>query len=225
MKKRLFYSLLPALFVFSSPYLQAQDPVEVSPDVYSVKLENESVRILEVNLKAGQSDKMHSHPPASVHILKGGKLIVTSPDGETTEANPIDNQFLWHEGRTHQLKNIGDTDLHAIIVENKTMGDSPHVYKFYMERTKPESSQSNSYKLVDEFKKIYDENGVKVVGLWVNEDDPHEQFFMTGYKDDDHYKKFVEKMKSDPKYQEMSEKVNQDRESIEVVTLKPASEQ
>jgi quercetin dioxygenase-like cupin family protein len=221
MKKPLFYPLFPAVCMLISSLLQAQDPVKVSPELYSLKLENESVRILEMKLKKGESDMMHSHPPASIHVLKGGKVLIRYPNGESNEVEVADNQFVWHEGRTHQIKNIGDTDIHVIIVENKPQ-DDPQVYKFYKERTKTLSSQSSSYKLVNEFKKIYDENGVKVVGVWMNADDPHEQYFMTGYKDESHYKEFVERVQTDPKYQEMSDEIKKDRESIEVVTLTPA---
>ena len=38
------------------------DPVEVSPDNYKVVLENDHVRVLEMNLKVGEKDEMHSHP-------------------------------------------------------------------------------------------------------------------------------------------------------------------
>jgi hypothetical protein len=37
------------------------NPVEVSPDNYKV-LESDHVRVLEMNLKAGEKDEMHSHP-------------------------------------------------------------------------------------------------------------------------------------------------------------------
>lgn len=224
MKKPLIYSLLPALCILSSTFLRAQDPATVSPDVYTIKLENESVRILEMKLEKGSSDQMHHHPPSSVHVVKGGTVLINYPNGESNEVVAADNEIMWHEGRTHQIKNIGNTDIHVIIVENKTMEDQPQVFKFYKERTKPISSESNSYKLLNDFKKLYNKHNVKVVGLWVNTEDPHEQYFMTAYKNESHYKKFVESMREDPTYQEMSSKIENDRESIEVVTLKPVLE-
>ena len=221
MKKPIIHSMLPAVCILCSTMLMAQDPVAVSPDVYTVKLENESVRILEMKLAKGESDQMHHHPPSSVQVVKGGKVLISYPNGESNEIVAGDNEVMWHEGRTHQIKNIGDTDIHVIVVENKIPEIHPQVYKFYKERTTPLSSESNSYKLVDDFKKIYDKNGVKIVGLWINAEDPHEQYFMTAYKDESHYKKFVETMRTDPAYQEMSDEIQKDRESIEVVTLKP----
>ena len=63
-----------------------------------------------------------------------------------------------------------------------------------------------------------------VVGVWINADDPHEQYFMTGYKDEAHYNDFLEKANANPKYQAMTDKINKDRESIEVLTLIPAED-
>lgn len=36
------------------------DPVEVSPRNYKLLLENDQVRVLEMNLKSGEIDEMHS---------------------------------------------------------------------------------------------------------------------------------------------------------------------
>lgn len=222
MKNPTTSALLPAMFLLCFAPVKAQDPVQVSPDVYSVKLENESVRILEVNLAQGQSDKMHGHPGSTVfvHVISGGKVLVSYQDGRTEEMEVGDNQFLSHASRVHQIKNIGDTDVRAIIYENNP-NHGPKVIKLYKERTKSVSEESNSLKLVDEFKEIYNRNDVKLIGLWQNVNDPHEQFFMTGYKNETHYKQFVEKVSSDPKYQKMSDEIEKDRESIEVLTLKP----
>ncbi|MBK5206666.1 MAG: hypothetical protein JJD98_15045 [Polaromonas sp.] len=38
-----------------------------SPDIYKVIAENEQYRVIEVTWKAGQRDKMHSHPASAVY--------------------------------------------------------------------------------------------------------------------------------------------------------------
>ena len=95
------------------------DPVQVAPDNYKVLLENEHVRVLEMTVKAGETDNMHSHPSETVHFLQGGKFRNHLPDGETAELEPPDGFVMWHEGWTHRVENIGTSDIRAIIVESK----------------------------------------------------------------------------------------------------------
>ena len=95
------------------------DPVKVSPNNYRILLENEHVRVLEMNLAAGESDEMHSHPSETVYFLRGGKVRFHFPDGGPAEAEPPDQGVIWHEAWTHRVENIGASDIHAIIVESK----------------------------------------------------------------------------------------------------------
>ena len=95
------------------------DPVQVSPNNYKVLLENDHVRVLEMNLKAGEKDEMHSHPSETVYFVKGSKVRFHLPDGETAEAEAPDRGVIWHEEWTHQVENIGSSDIQAIIVEDK----------------------------------------------------------------------------------------------------------
>jgi len=95
------------------------DPVQVAPDNYKVILENDHVRVLEMNLKAGHSDEMHSHPSETAYFLKGSKVRVHLPDGGTVELEPPDGFVMWHEEWTHKVENIGNSDLRAIVIEAK----------------------------------------------------------------------------------------------------------
>ncbi len=95
------------------------DPVDASPDNYRVIFEDEHVRVLEMTLKAGESDTKHSHPAETVYFERGGKARIELPDGESMEAELPDGAVMWHEAWTHQVNNVGDTDIKAIIVEGK----------------------------------------------------------------------------------------------------------
>ena len=95
------------------------DPVEVSPKNYRVLLENDHVRVLAMDLKAGEKDEVHSHPSETVYFIKGGKAKITLPDGGSMEAELPDGHVMWHEGWTHQVENQGNSDIKAIIVESK----------------------------------------------------------------------------------------------------------
>ena len=95
------------------------DPVQVSPSNYKVLLENDQVRVLEMNHKVGQTDEMHSHLSETVYFIKGGKLKIYLPDGGSVEAEMPDGGVMWHEEWTHKVENIGTSDIQAIIVESK----------------------------------------------------------------------------------------------------------
>ena len=93
--------------------------MEASPANYKLLFENEHVRVLEMTLAAGTTDTEHSHPSETVYFIKGGKANIALPDGGGMEAEIPDGHVMWHEAWTHTVSNIGTSDIHAIIVENK----------------------------------------------------------------------------------------------------------
>ncbi len=96
------------------------DPIKVSPGNYRVLLENDHVRVLEMSLKAGESDEMHSHPSETVYFVRGSKVNIHLPEGGKAEADIPDGHVIWHEGWTHRVENVGTSiDIYAIIVESK----------------------------------------------------------------------------------------------------------
>ncbi len=95
------------------------DPVQSSPNNYKVLLENDHVRVLEMTLKAGETDQVHSHPDETAYFIKGGKVKIHLPDGGAMEADLPDGHVMWHEEWTHQVQNLGTSDVHAIVVETK----------------------------------------------------------------------------------------------------------
>ncbi|MEE9285133.1 MAG: hypothetical protein V3V35_05310 [Dehalococcoidia bacterium] len=95
------------------------DPVTASPKNYKSLMENDAVRVLEMTLKAGEIDQVHSHPSETVYFVTGSKVRIHLSDGEKMEADIPDGHVMWHEEWTHQVENIGATDIRAIIVESK----------------------------------------------------------------------------------------------------------
>ena len=95
------------------------DPVQASPDNYKVLMENDEVRVLDMTVKAGESDRMHSHHSETAYFAKGSKIKIHLPDGQAMEADVPDGHVMWHEEWTHRVENVGTSDLHAIIVEAK----------------------------------------------------------------------------------------------------------
>ncbi len=97
----------------------AEDAVRVAPHVYTVLLENERVRLLEVRLKPGDSSAMHSHPAYVIYGLDEGKVKFNSPSGETAEIEIKAGDVMWREPEEHAVDNIGSTEAHALLFELK----------------------------------------------------------------------------------------------------------
>ena len=95
------------------------DSVEVSPGNYKPLFENDEVRVLEMLLRPGEKDEVHSHPSETVYLICGGKAKIRLPNGESMEAEVPDGHVMGHEACTHQVENIGSKDIKALIVESK----------------------------------------------------------------------------------------------------------
>jgi len=90
----------------------------VSPEHYSVLLENDKVLVLKMTLKPGESDEWHKHNAETVYFESGGKATITTKEGSKTLE--ITNGFtMWHDTWSHQVSNVGETTIRAIIVEQK----------------------------------------------------------------------------------------------------------
>jgi quercetin dioxygenase-like cupin family protein len=97
----------------------AQDALEVAPEHYTVLLENDKVRVLEVKIKPGEKEAMHTHP-ATVHIeLAPTKVKIGYPDGKSVTLEGHQGEAIWVGPVKHTVENIGDTEIHAYIIELK----------------------------------------------------------------------------------------------------------
>lgn len=73
-----------ALCIVAPPAL-AQDMAKVAPTMVKVVLDNDRVRVLDVQVKAGDKLPMHSHPASFVYGMNTGKVKTTLADGKTQE--------------------------------------------------------------------------------------------------------------------------------------------
>lgn len=123
LKKILLLSVLLGLLVFfgSMTPARAQDPLELRPDTYSLKLENERVRVYEWIFKPGDKEPIHTHPEMVTYYLTDGKVRHYGPDGKVLRERACKaGDTFWSEPMKHATENIGTTEVHAIIVEFKT---------------------------------------------------------------------------------------------------------
>jgi predicted metal-dependent enzyme (double-stranded beta helix superfamily) len=100
---------------------EAPDAVTVSPDVYKVIAENDSLRVVAATWKPGQRDVMHSHPAIGIYILSDcEKMRVHYADGTSKDWSAKSGTAGANAPVTsHAIENIGDTECRTIFFEPK----------------------------------------------------------------------------------------------------------
>ena len=103
------------------------DALVAAPAHHTLLLENERVRVLETRIPGGETTAVHTHRWPNV------QYVVSSPDfirrdGEgavlldtrMTQSRPAPPVILWSEPLPpHSIENVGEADLHVIMVELK----------------------------------------------------------------------------------------------------------
>jgi hypothetical protein len=109
------------------PWPDEMDALIAAPEHHKLLFENDSVRVLDTCIKAGEQTAVHTHRwPASLYILSWSDFIRYDAEGNvmvdsrTLGKVPSANSAIWTDALIpHSLKNIGDNDLHVISVELK----------------------------------------------------------------------------------------------------------
>ena len=118
--KKIFGMIYVFIFLFTSISFAA-DPVKVGPNIYKVIFENEKIRVSEVTFKPGDKIPMHSHPDHFLYVLEAGKLILSYPDGHTSDFDAKAGQIVWIKAETHAGENVGTTEFKALVAELKPL--------------------------------------------------------------------------------------------------------
>ncbi len=116
--------LITMLSFFYSNNSVAQNPTDkIVTDAAKreVLLENEQVQVIRLTYPAGTESGMHTHSFAHrvVYFVKGGTLSLIPQDTNKASKTLVatDGQTLFLPAITHNVKNIGDTEI--IIVETE----------------------------------------------------------------------------------------------------------
>ncbi len=116
----MIYLLLGIIAVSASAQVPPdEDPVNISPQYYTVRFENDQVRVLEYRLRPGEKEAMHSHPAGVVHYLSDATFLTTLPDGTVSEGSVKKGDVQWREFTRHAAENIGTTEALAFAIELK----------------------------------------------------------------------------------------------------------
>jgi beta-alanine degradation protein BauB len=97
-----------------------RDPIRISPQYYSVRVDNDRVRVLEYRLKPGEKEKAHSHPPGVLFTLSDARLRMTVfPAATVSDEDTHAGEVNWQDAVTHSAENIGASEFHSFRVELK----------------------------------------------------------------------------------------------------------
>jgi len=100
--------------------LYAQDPVKAASNVYKkVVLDNEKVRMIQVEFAPGDIAPWHHHPNHVVYVLNGGKLEITDKGKETKAMDLNEGDAMYMPAVTHMAKNVGTTTIKLLVTEIK----------------------------------------------------------------------------------------------------------
>ena len=121
MKRTLIVGLLVSSVLLVTGVARAQDPVKVGPNIYTVKFENDRVRVSEIRFKPVDSIPMHEHPDHFLYVLTAGTLQLSYPDGRTLEFVGVPGQVAWIPAESHAAINTGSSEFAAVVVELKPL--------------------------------------------------------------------------------------------------------
>ena len=115
-------SLLFGLFLILSAHVHAQDPVTVAPNVYKkILLENDNIRVVQVELAPQETIPWHSHPDHFVYAITDGKLEITDKGKPAVVTEIKAGEAVYMIATTHMVKNIGANPIKFIVTDLKTI--------------------------------------------------------------------------------------------------------
>ena len=114
-------SLFVGLFLILNVGLYAQDPLQAASNVYKkVILDNEKVRVLQVEFAPGDVSSWHQHPNHVIYVLGGGKIEITDKGKEAKTMDLNEGDAMYMPAVTHTAKNVGTTTIKLIVTEMKS---------------------------------------------------------------------------------------------------------
>jgi quercetin dioxygenase-like cupin family protein len=118
--KKLTLVLICGLILFAAANIGiAQDPIEVSPEHYSVLFENERVRVLEVRYQPGDVSEFHRHPENLVIAISESAARAINEDGTSRDYVFEAGDVMWRDVQEHRGSNSSDEEMHIVMVEFK----------------------------------------------------------------------------------------------------------
>jgi beta-alanine degradation protein BauB len=95
----------------------AKHATKAAPGLTKVLYENDSVRIIELNVKKGSKAEMHTHPAYFSYSFAPLVYKATSPEGRTKAHKTKAGHIEWSDGESHAVEFTNTA--RALVVELK----------------------------------------------------------------------------------------------------------
>jgi quercetin dioxygenase-like cupin family protein len=111
----------------------ALDALSAAPEHHRLLLENELVRVLVTRIPVGETTGIHTHRwPNVQYVVSSSDFVRRDGDGNVRfdsrsgDRRPEASAALWSEPLPpHCVENVGDDELHVVMVELKDDGAAP----------------------------------------------------------------------------------------------------
>jgi beta-alanine degradation protein BauB len=114
-------SLFIAILLTLSSVIYAQDFVKVAAQgTTKVLLDNDQVRVIQIETAPGGVTPWHSHPNYVLYALTDGKLESTEKGKPATVLTFKAGEALFMPAITHMAKNVGTNTVKLVLTELKT---------------------------------------------------------------------------------------------------------
>jgi quercetin dioxygenase-like cupin family protein len=115
-------SVILGLLLMWNSSLFAQDPLKAAPNVYkNVLLENDQVRVIQIEFAPGETAAWHQHPNHVIYALTNGKLEITDKGKPANVIELKAGTAMFMPAVTHMAKNIGTTPVKLVVMELKSI--------------------------------------------------------------------------------------------------------
>lgn len=119
--KIVLLSVVLGLLIIPNSGVNAQDPIKVAQNVYKkVLLNNDQVRVLQVEFAPGEVTAWHQHPNHVIYALTDGKLEITDKGKPANVLNIKAGDTMYLPAVTHMAKNLGTTTVKLVVTELKS---------------------------------------------------------------------------------------------------------
>jgi len=100
---------------------RAQEPVSTPRPSVKLLLENEHVRVREIELPPGGSTGQHTHQvPELAYVFTAGTVKVSTPGAKPVLEHWLAGEARWRDaGVTHELMNAGDQPMRVLVIDMK----------------------------------------------------------------------------------------------------------
>ena len=85
-----------------------------------VLLDNDRVKVVEIRLPPGEKMPMHTHSAYIAYTMNPARVKFTFPDGSSRTVEFVRGQANYSDGITHEIENIGSTDVLNLDIELKS---------------------------------------------------------------------------------------------------------